>query len=320
MIDSLSAMSLREEPGEPSPNTWAIAIEVGAQHLYSLPAQEGLLVHRLSEVAQDGGVGPRRGRAVAVVAGRGGGGASVFAAALARCAGETLLVDLDSSGGGIDLLLGAEDSPGLRWPDLKVHDGRLTWAAVQQALPYRDGVRLLSCGRGFHEIDSASVNAVLEAGLRGGATVVCDVPRPTESRIRPCSGIGGSGRRHHQLRHSWHRRHRIPRRCCEPCTPTSDSWCAGRRRADCGQQKLRRRPDCHCSPRCGPSPDSTGSWRAAVGGCADGPRSPQRAARCSPRCRSGGRRMMSGSLIDRVRERLAAESGALRPAVVAAAI
>ena len=101
----------------------------------------------------------------------------MFAAALARCAGETLLVDLDSSGGGIDLLLGAEDSPGLRWPDLKVHDGRLTWAAVRQALPYRDGVRLLSCGRGFHEIDTASVNAVLEAGLRGGATVVCDVPR-----------------------------------------------------------------------------------------------------------------------------------------------
>lgn len=44
---------------EPSPNTWAIAIEVGAQHLYSLPTQEGLLVHRLSEVAQDGGVGLR---------------------------------------------------------------------------------------------------------------------------------------------------------------------------------------------------------------------------------------------------------------------
>lgn len=163
--------------GEPSPETLSVAIHVGAQQLYTLPAQESQLVQQLADVFENGRSGPRRGRTVAVIAGRGGGGASVFATALARCAGEALLLDLDPCGGGIDLVLGAENSPGLRWPDLSMQDGRLAWAAVRQALPNRDGVLLLSSGREFHEIEAAPVIGVLDAGLRGGATVVCDVPR-----------------------------------------------------------------------------------------------------------------------------------------------
>ena len=162
---------------EPAPAVWEIAIEVGAQHLYTLPAEEALLVRRLSEAADGVDHPGRRGRCFAVIAGRGGAGASVFAAALARCSGEALLIDLDVCGGGIDLLLGAEDSPGLRWPDLRAHDGRLTWTAVCQALPARDKVRVLSAGRAYHEIQGSSLSAVLDAGLRGGMTVVCDVPR-----------------------------------------------------------------------------------------------------------------------------------------------
>ena len=163
--------------GDPSPGPGEVAIAVGAQHLFTLPAQEAQLVHRLSEAAESGHSAQRRGRSLAVIAGRGGGGASVFATALARCAGEALLVDLDPCSGGVDLLLGAENSPGLRWPDLRVQDGRLTWAAVRQALPSRDHVLTLSAARTYHEIEVASVNAVTDAGLRGGATVICDVPR-----------------------------------------------------------------------------------------------------------------------------------------------
>ena len=162
---------------EPSPATWEVAVEVGAEHLFALPTQEAQLVHRLSEAAESGHCAPRRGRMLAVIAGRGGGGASVFASALARCAGEALLVDLDPCGGGVDLLLGAENSPGLRWPDLRVQDGRLTWAAVRQALPRCDRVRMLSAARTYHDIEAASLNAVTDAALRGGATVICDVPR-----------------------------------------------------------------------------------------------------------------------------------------------
>lgn len=160
----------------PSAATWQVAVEVGAQHLFTLPAQETELVQQLSEAAERR-PGSRGGRAIAVIAGRGGGGASVFSAALARCAGDSLLVDLDPCGGGIDLLLGMENSPGLRWPDLRLQAGRLAWNAVRQALPGRDGIRVLSGARSFHEIENAALSAVLDAGLRGGATVVCDVPR-----------------------------------------------------------------------------------------------------------------------------------------------
>lgn len=162
---------------DPSPSTWAVAIDVGAQHVYVLPAQERELVRTLSEAAETRPGPAAPGRVIAVVPGRGGGGASVFAAALARSAGQSLLVDLDSCGGGVDLLLGAESEPGLRWPDLRTRSGRLSWSAVREALPCRDGVSILSSARAYHEIEPDLVTAVAEAGRRGGTTVVCDVPR-----------------------------------------------------------------------------------------------------------------------------------------------
>lgn len=162
-------------PSGPTAKTWEAAARVGAQQHFALPAQEAELVARLSE-AVDSTDSPG-GRVIAVIAGRGGGGASVFSAALASCAGDALLIDLDSSGGGIDLLVGLENAPGLRWPDLNLQAGRLAWKAVRQALPGRDGVRVLSGSRAFHEIERAALSAVAEAGRRGGATVVLDVPR-----------------------------------------------------------------------------------------------------------------------------------------------
>lgn len=162
---------------EPTAATWQIAVQVGAQHFFALPDQEADLVSRLSESAENRRADSRGGRGIAVIAGRGGAGASVFAAALAYCAGDALLIDLDSCGGGLDLLLGVENAPGLRWPDLRLQDGRLAWTAVRQALPGRDAVRVLSGSRAFHEIEKAALAAVADAGSRGGATVVYDVPR-----------------------------------------------------------------------------------------------------------------------------------------------
>ncbi len=165
---------------------WSAAIEVGAQHLYALPAQETDLVRllaELSDAAAQGRPAQRAGRVIAVTAGRGGGGASVFAAALAHCAcsprraGEALLVDLDGCGGGIDLLLGDESVPGLRWPDLSLQGGRLNWLALRDVLPRRKGVSVLSATRTYCDIDPGAAVAVVDAGRRGGATVVCDVPR-----------------------------------------------------------------------------------------------------------------------------------------------
>lgn len=162
---------------EPASPTWAAAIDVGARQVLKMPAQEHDLVRELAdagEAARDHGA---RGEVVAVIGGRGGAGASVFAVALAHAAADPLLVDLDPWGGGIDLLVGAESTPGVRWPDLALRGGRLNWSAVRDALPQRRGVSMLSGTRGGSELDARAVAAVVDAGRRGGATVVCDLPR-----------------------------------------------------------------------------------------------------------------------------------------------
>ena len=114
-----------------------------------------------------------------MIAGRGGAGASVFATALARThrRREAILIDADPWSGGIDLVLGIEADPGLRWPDLTLQGGRLNYTALREALPRHRGISVLSGGRGGGDIDAAPLGAVIDASSRGGATVVCDVPR-----------------------------------------------------------------------------------------------------------------------------------------------
>jgi secretion/DNA translocation related CpaE-like protein len=162
---------------EPDARTWAAAIAVGAQHVLVLPAQEREFVRELADAAESMRDQGWRGGVVAVIGGRGGAGASVFAAALAQAASDALLVDLDPWGGGIDLLMGCESTPGLRWPDLAVRGGRLDWSALCEALPRHRGVSTLSGTRTSHELDPGPVEAVIDAGRRGGVTVICDVAR-----------------------------------------------------------------------------------------------------------------------------------------------
>lgn len=90
---------------------------------------------------------------------------------------DALLVDLDPWGGGIELLLGGENAPGLRWPDLALQAGRLTWSAVRDALPRHRGISVLSGTRRGYEVDAGPVHAIVEAGRRGAVTVICDLPR-----------------------------------------------------------------------------------------------------------------------------------------------
>jgi secretion/DNA translocation related CpaE-like protein len=136
---------------------------------------------------------------LAVVGGRGGAGASVFAAAVAvtavRDGARVLLVDCDPLGGGLDLVLGAEDLGGLRWPGVGVEDGRVPATALHAALPAppvgpRTGeLGVLSCDRSAHGPAPAAVRAVVEAGRRAGDTVVCDLPRyPTDAAVAALGG------------------------------------------------------------------------------------------------------------------------------------
>jgi secretion/DNA translocation related CpaE-like protein len=162
---------------EPTGTTWQAAIAVGAQRVLTLPADENELVRELAEAGEAVRDGGHSGAVIAVIGGRGGAGASLFATALAQTAGDALLVDLDPWGGGIDLLIGSENVPGLRWPDLALQGGRLTWPAVREALPRHRGVSVLSGTRRGYQLDGRAVDAVVDAGRRGGATVVCDLSR-----------------------------------------------------------------------------------------------------------------------------------------------
>ncbi|MCV7108968.1 septum site-determining protein Ssd, partial [Mycolicibacterium chitae] len=147
--------------GAPTAEAFHAAMSLGAQAALSLPAQADELVRCVSETLD--GV-------------RADAGASVFAAALALGTPHSVLIDLDPIGGGIDLLLGAESAPGLRWPDIAVKSGRLNWAEVRAALPAHGPVAVLSAGRSGVEIDCGAAEAIIESARRGGF-VVCDVPR-----------------------------------------------------------------------------------------------------------------------------------------------
>ena len=162
---------------DPAPTTWAAAVDVGAQHVLKLPAQEHDLVRELADAGDWARDDAAAGTVVAVIGGRGGAGASLFAVALAQAASNSLLVDVDPWAGGIDLLVGAETTPGVRWPDLALQGGRLTWSAVREALPRHRGISMLSGTRRGDELDTRAVQAVIDAGRRGGAAVVCDLPR-----------------------------------------------------------------------------------------------------------------------------------------------
>ncbi|MFD4369225.1 septum site-determining protein Ssd [Rhodococcus sp. NPDC058521] len=179
--------------GPPDLVDWKAAATVGAEHVLCLPKDEGSLVTIFGErdLRPDAD-----GLLVAVVGASGGAGASTMASALAfessRAAGSptTLLVDADEFGSGIDVLLGIENNPGLRWPGLTVEGGRIAADALRDALPEcGPALRVLSCG-GVRRTSvgpvagdtangptPAAMRAVIESAGRAGYTVVCDVPR-----------------------------------------------------------------------------------------------------------------------------------------------
>lgn len=167
--------------GAPGDEAWRAAVAVGAERMLTLPEQDGELSARLADAAEARGEDRGAGSVLTVIAGCGGAGATLLAAATALTAGlgagGALLVDVDPWGGGIDLVTGGESEPGLRWPDLALGSGRLSYPALRDALPGREGVSVLAADRSGAEIDAGSLAAVIDAGCRGGATVVCDVPR-----------------------------------------------------------------------------------------------------------------------------------------------
>ncbi len=163
---------------EPAGDVYRQAVDIGAQDVAVLPADQTRLVERMAAAAEPNA----RAKTVGVIGGRGGAGASVLSAVLARSAAargiRTLLVDGDPLGGGIDLVLGAEGAPGARWSDYYDRRGRLSSTALHDSLPAHNGLAVLSWHRGAVEpISAETMRSVLDAAVRGYDLVITDLPR-----------------------------------------------------------------------------------------------------------------------------------------------
>ena len=161
------------------PDVWRRGVGLGAEQVVFLPDSEHWLVERFADAAEGPG---DQALVVSVTGGRGGAGASVLAAGLAMTSARqgraAMLIDLDPLGGGIDLLLGAEDSSGLRWPDFAETRGRLAAATFRDALPERHGLTVLSWDRGsLSSVPAEAVHAVITAAARACDIVILDLPR-----------------------------------------------------------------------------------------------------------------------------------------------
>jgi secretion/DNA translocation related CpaE-like protein len=163
--------------GELPAAEWAAAVEVGAERVVVLPADESWLLARAAAAIRDP---VARGPLIAVGAACGGAGASTLAGAIALAAADgALLVDADVWGGGLDLLLGGERAEGLRWPDLVGLRGRVAGEALLAALPEVAGVHLLTAGREpAMPVPAEALTAVVDAARGTGRPVVVDLPRP----------------------------------------------------------------------------------------------------------------------------------------------
>lgn len=129
---------------------------------------------------------------VGVVGARGGVGASTFAALLARRLSvrtSTVLVDL-VVGTGIEVLLGLEDRPGARWPDLAGVTADVAGEQVLDLLPRWGACAALSADRARPApADGPVVDAVLGVLAQVCGAIVLDLDRAAVLGGRAPTGL-----------------------------------------------------------------------------------------------------------------------------------
>lgn len=185
-LRQMSALSLPRRPGvvaltrtAETPQMWRDALAAGVQTVVTLPEGEQWLLSAVSRAGQRESV-----RApVAVIAGaRGGAGASVLAAALARTAVREELhcyaLDLDPGGCGLQATMGADRLQGIGWHDLGSAIGRIPTEVLRRQLPVLDGVRLLTWNQPGTPLPLPGVTAaIVDAASRDADLVVVDLAR-----------------------------------------------------------------------------------------------------------------------------------------------
>ncbi len=155
------------------------ALQLGAEQVVELPSSAGWLTDLLADLTEQR---PDAGRVIGVIGGSGGAGATMLACALGQWAarsGETVVIDCDPQGPGLDRVLGLERTDGFRWDALCQTTGRLSARALRDALPRRDTLGVLSwyVGEEPRTLQAFAVREALSAARRGHRTVVVDLPR-----------------------------------------------------------------------------------------------------------------------------------------------
>ncbi|HWB65893.1 MAG TPA: septum site-determining protein Ssd [Mycobacteriales bacterium] len=171
--------------------TWQAALAVGATTVLELPAALPALRDFITGATRPA---TTPGRVIAVIGGCGGGGASTLAAGLALTAArtaETLLIDADPLGGGLDVLLGVEHRPGLRWPDV-AGQRAVDWAGAADQLLRRDQLVLLACDRSATGLPAAAAVRVLDGATRRFPLTVIDLPRALDGATARLAGGAGT--------------------------------------------------------------------------------------------------------------------------------
>jgi secretion/DNA translocation related CpaE-like protein len=119
-----------------------------------------------------------RGTLLVVVGASGGVGASTLAAAIAvraaRAGVPVVLIDGCPLGGGLDVVLGAEQESGVRWDDLHRLAGSADGRALLARLPPAEGVPVLSFARDGSQPAPEVAQAVVSALLHESELVVVD--------------------------------------------------------------------------------------------------------------------------------------------------
>jgi secretion/DNA translocation related CpaE-like protein len=164
-------------PATPDAADWQIAVAIGAEEVVQPAADEQRLLQWLSRLDDS----CTAARVIGCMSAVGGAGSSTLSVALAQSAaatGPVTLIDGDTCGGGLDLLMGIEATPGRRWPDLVSSRGVIAAEALRDAVPQSGEVAVVSCGHDTSaELSPEAMSSVLDASQRGCETVVVDLPR-----------------------------------------------------------------------------------------------------------------------------------------------